>query len=298
MADQAREARQSEERKRDDLNELLGSADPDAEIRLGETGELIRSETISRGDTTRFMLSLAKLARWMLVFSGILAVGSKACQVCLAVVAAVTVSQAVQGNSLDGYLIALAVLALSSIALQWLESWVSHSLAFGSLANLRVSMFTKLDELGPGYLQRRRTGDLVGTATHQIDNLEFFFGHYVPTVIVAALMPVVLLVVLAFINPWIALVTLPFALLMVLPGVLSLDRRRHYTTISELYAEADAHASDAVQGAREIAQLDRGRYFVEQATGKFGDPRLSSNGSCGGSSDKTPSPTLLPDSAS
>ncbi len=273
MADQAMEAKQSEERERDDLDTLLDSRDPDAEVRLGETGELIRSETVGRGETTRFLLGLARSARLMLASMGVLALASKASQVGLAVVAAVTVGQAVQGHSLDGYLIALAALAIGGIALQWLESWVSHTLAFGSLADMRVNMFLKLDELGPGYLQRRRTGDLVGTATHQIDNLEFFFGHYVPTVVVAALMPPVLLIVLAFVNPWLALVIVPFALLMTLPGILSLDRRRHYTIISELYAEADAHASDSVQGAREIAQLGQGKHFVRRASEKFGDAK-------------------------
>ena len=42
---------------------------------------------------------------------------------------------------------------------------------------MRLDMFRKLDALAPAYLTRRRTGDLVGVATHDIELIEYFFAH-------------------------------------------------------------------------------------------------------------------------
>ena len=44
---------------------------------------------------------------------------------------------------------------------RFLENWVSHDMAFRLLADMRIALFRKLDQLAPAYLLRRRTGDLV-----------------------------------------------------------------------------------------------------------------------------------------
>ena len=61
--------------------------------------------------------------------------------------------------------------------LHWLESWLAHDMAYRLLADMRLEFFRALDALAPAYLTRRRTGDLVGVATHDIELIEYFFAH-------------------------------------------------------------------------------------------------------------------------
>src|ERR1700758_4019498 len=79
-----------------------------------------------------------------------------------------------------------------------------------------IQVFRKLDSLAPAYLVRRRTGDLMALATHDVEMVEYFFAHTVAPAFVAILVPAVGLAVLAVASPWIALALLPFLLAVAL----------------------------------------------------------------------------------
>ena len=85
----------------------------------------------------------------------------------------------------DDYLVWLIVLAPTAGLAHWLESWVAHDMAFRLLAEMRIKAFRKLDALAPAYLVRRRTGDLMNLATHDIELIEYFFAHTVAPAFVA-----------------------------------------------------------------------------------------------------------------
>src|SRR3546814_9291530 len=75
------------------------------------------------------------------------------------------------GQPYETWLWALAVVAPLSGVLHWLESWIAHDMAFRLLAEMRIDAFRKLDALAPAYLVRRRTGDLMTLATHDIEQI-------------------------------------------------------------------------------------------------------------------------------
>ncbi|MGH7124063.1 MAG: ATP-binding cassette domain-containing protein, partial [Stellaceae bacterium] len=100
------------------------------------------------------------------------------------------------GTPYAGWLWALAVLAPLSGVLHWLESWIAHDMAFRLLSEMRIDVFRKLDALAPAYLVRRRTGDLMALATHDVELIEYFFAHTVAPAFVAILVPAVVVVVL------------------------------------------------------------------------------------------------------
>src|SRR3546814_2815235 len=108
------------------------------------------------------------------------------------------------------WLWALAVVAPLSGVLHWLESWIAHDMAFRLLAEMRIDAFRKLDALAPAYLVRRRTGDLMILATHDIELVEYFFAHTVAPAFVAVLVPAAVLTILAAESPWNALAVAPF----------------------------------------------------------------------------------------
>jgi ATP-binding cassette subfamily C protein CydCD len=154
--------------------------------------------------------------------------------------------------------VALAIVAPMSGVLHWLESWLAHDMAFRLLAEMRIDAFRKLDALAPAYLVRRRTGDLMALATHDIELVEYFFAHTVAPAFVAILVPAAVVIVLASTSGWLALALLPF--LVAVGGSPFLLRKRVDRLGSEAReaaGELGAFAVDSVQGLGEIVAFQQ-----------------------------------------
>jgi ATP-binding cassette, subfamily B, bacterial len=174
------------------------------------------------------------------------------------VLSALAVRALAIGQPYADWLWALAVVAPLSGLLHWLESWIAHDMAFRLLAEMRISVFRKLDALAPAYLVRRRTGDLMALATHDIELVEYFFAHTVAPAFVAVLVPACVLVVLGMAHPWIALALVPFLLAVGLSPFLMRDKvDRLGSAAREAAGELGAFAVDSVQGLGETVAFQQ-----------------------------------------
>lgn len=157
-----------------------------------------------------------------------------------------------------GLAIALAVLAPLSGLLHWLKSWLAHDMAFRLLAEMRIDAFRKLDALAPAYLTRRRTGDLMALATHDIELVEYFFAHTVAPAFVAILVPAVVVAALATANGWLAVALVPFLLAVGLSPFLMRKRvDKLGSQAREAAGELGAFAVNSVQGLGEIVAFQQ-----------------------------------------
>ena len=180
------------------------------------------------------------------------------------VLSAMAVFALKNGAPIAPWLWALAVVAPLSGVIHWLESWIAHDMAFRLLAEMRIAIFRKLDALAPAYLVRRRTGDLMALATHDVEMVEYFFAHTVAPAFVAVLVPAAVLVVLGWASPWIALALLPFLIAVALSPFLMRGRvDRLGSQAREASGELGAFAVDSVQGLAEIVAFQE-----EDARGK------------------------------
>ncbi len=107
----------------------------------------------------------------------------------------------------------------------FLNEWIAGQLAVTVKTRLRKILFEKLNRLGPFFLKKERTGELVTNALHGVDALDAYFSQYLPQVLIAALLPITLLIVvfpIDLLTGIIFAVTAPLILLfMVLIGRLS-----------------------------------------------------------------------------
>ena len=162
--------------------------------------------------------------------------------------------------------------------LHWLESWLAHAMAYQLLAEMRIDLFRKLDELAPAYLLRRRSGDLVALATQDVETVEYFFAHTVAPAIVAGLIPAGVLLALFFVCWPLAIVLSPF---LVYAGASPVLGRRR---IDALGSEArgalgtlGAFATETIQGLAELAAFDataRRRKAFMAAVRRYQDTRI------------------------
>jgi len=154
--------------------------------------------------------------------------------------------------------IALAIVAPLAGILHWFESWLAHDMAFRLLAEMRIDAFRKLDALAPAYLVRRRTGDLMALATHDIELVEYFFAHTVAPAFVAILVPAAVVIALGATSPWLALALVPFLLAV---GLSPFLMRKRVDTLGsqarEAAGELGAFAVDSVQGLGEIVAFQQ-----------------------------------------
>ena len=174
------------------------------------------------------------------------------------VVGGLAVAAVKHGEPYTQHLITLAVIAPLAGVLHWLESWFAHDMAFRMLAEMRIALYEKLDRLAPAYLVRRRTGDLVAMATHDVELVEYFFAHTVAPFLVAVLVPAVVIGTLGWYGWPVALALLPFLAVVALSPFLA---RHRIDTLGSRAREAlgdlNAHAVDTIQGLAEIIAFQR-----------------------------------------
>ncbi|HVH73775.1 MAG TPA: thiol reductant ABC exporter subunit CydC [Stellaceae bacterium] len=236
---------------------LLASDAPAEEAAVGERAAPdMLAEAAAAVGWGATLATLAEIIRpWrrrftVVVTSGIARV---AALIGVGVIGALAVA-AVKTHAPFGYLlIALALTAPLAGLLHWLESWLAHDIAYRLLAEMRIALFEKLDNLAPAYLVRRRSGDLIALASQDIETIEYFFAHTVAPALVALLVPSTVLAALAVIAWPVALALLPFVLYAGLAPVVSRAR------IDRLGGEArgalgilGAHVTETIQGLADL----------------------------------------------
>ena len=226
----------------------------------------------------RILFGLAAGYHARLVVTFVLGVARVAALVGVGLLSALVVRAVSRGAPTRGLLITLLLVAPAAGVLHWLESWLAHDMAYRLLADMRMRFFRKLVALGPAYLSARRTGDLLGVATHDIELIEYFFAHTITPGLVAVLVPAVVLTTLAVFGWPMAVAVLPFLAYAALSPVLGRARiDRLGGRAREASGELNAHAVDSVQGLAEIVAFQqearRGEALAARAA-DYADARM------------------------
>jgi ATP-binding cassette, subfamily C, bacterial CydCD len=217
------------------------------------TEGIVKAEGLGWRRVIAALLAIVVPYRGQLVVTFILGVARVLALIGVGVVSALVVLALKRGDSIGGLLVLLGVIAPLAGILHWLESWLAHDMAFRLLTHMRLDFFRKLDALAPAYLTRRRSGDLVGVATHDIELIEYFFAHTIAPAFVAILVPAGVLATLVAFGWPPAVAVLPFLLYAALSPVLARARiDRLGSRAREAAGEMNAHAVDTVQGLTEI----------------------------------------------
>jgi len=157
-------------------------------------------------------------------------------------------------------LVPLALVVAARAAIAWAQDVTAHRAAASAKSELRERLLTHVVRLGPGWLTGERSGALATLATKGIDALEGYFARYLPQLVLAIIVPVV---VLARVLPadLIAgvtiLVTLPLIpLFMVLIGLGTAEAsRRQFRYLEKL----SHHFLDVVVGLATLRVFGRAR---------------------------------------
>src|SRR2546422_595105 len=240
------------------LDEALSSVDaesdpPGTDGNQGSADAIVGAEAVGWGTVLRTLLDKTRGYRGQLTLTFALGVARVTAFIGVGVLSALVVRAVKRGEPAGALLAGLLVVAPLAGILHWVESWLAHDVAYRLLTDMRLAVFRKLDALAPAYLTRRRSGDLVGAATHDVELIEYFFAHTITPAFVAVLVPAAVLVALGAYSAALVLVLVPFLLYTALVPVLGRARiDRLGSRAREASGDLNAHVVDTVQGLAEI----------------------------------------------
>ena len=224
----------------------------------GATEAIIRAEGMGWRETSARLLALAAPYWFKTSLSFLTGVAHFFGAIAVGVLGALMVANVRDGESITTLAVLLVIIAVLTGFFRFLENWVSHDMAFRLLADMRIDLFRKLDQLAPAYLLRRRTGDLVSMATQDVETVEYFFAHTIANAFVSVVVPGAALVTL-FVVDW--QLGLGLAPLLILAALSPLFTRRIVDRLGSRSRDhlgaLNAHMVDTLQGLREVTAFQR-----------------------------------------
>ena len=224
----------------------------------GATEAIIRAEGMGWRETSARLLGLAAPYWLKTTLTFVTGVAYFLGSIAVGVIGALMVANVREGESIGLLAVLLMLVAVLTGLFRFLENWVSHDMAFRLLADMRIDLFRKLDQLAPAYLLRRRTGDLVSMATQDVETVEYFFAHTIANAFVSLVVPGAALITL-FVVDW--RLGLGLAPLLVVAGLSPLFTRsivdRLGSRSRDHLGALNAHMVDTLQGLREVTAFQR-----------------------------------------
>ncbi|QLK61534.1 ATP-binding cassette domain-containing protein [Enterobacteriaceae bacterium Kacie_13] len=168
-------------------------------------------------------------------------------------------------QALIPHIVWLGILVIFTASARWWQAWISHDLAFALIEKLQMGIFDGLERAAPGVSGEQRLGDLASVATHDAELMERFYAHTLADYIAAFLVPLAAEILLFTLHPVLALVMLPFLLLVAtVPIWLKRLADKQGKQMAEQRGQLNADTVEFIEGHRELATLGQSATFVER----------------------------------
>jgi ATP-binding cassette subfamily C protein CydCD len=198
------------------------------------------------------LFRMTALVRWRLALATALGVVGVPIAIWRLTLTGQTLARVFQGETLDALASTLALIAglvLLRAVLQLARDEIANETAARMKVWLRRTLYTQVLRLGPAYLDARRTGDALLSLVDGVEQLDVFFGQYLPQLIVAGLTPLIIFGFMAFLDLPTATVFLVSAVFTLLaPAVFQRLSRRASVAFRRAQVALAADFLDAIQG--------------------------------------------------
>ncbi len=242
-----------------------------------------RAVAPARGPVDPRLIRRAAATRHYLI--GAVAVGlvGTAALVAQAVLLGAIVQKVLIGHAGVARTVPLLVGLAAAFAVRGLSAWAgevaAHRTSSRVTSTLRRQLLARAVGLGPSWLAGERTGELATSATQGIDALDAYFARYLPTAVLAALTPVVLLAWIVA-DDWFSAVILVVtaAVIPLFMILLGLEATRSASRQWERLSGLAATFYDLLQGLptlRAFGRADAGRATLERANRELRDETMS-----------------------
>ncbi|MBV8777266.1 MAG: ABC transporter, partial [Alphaproteobacteria bacterium] len=166
--------------------------------------------------------------------------------------------------------IALAALGVAGAVvlrglLDYYRTMIAHDTAARVQSDLRGRLYDKIAELGPAWFAGERTGGVMLSVVAGAEQLQTFFGQYVPQVCVAALTPIAIFLFILWWDLPVATVMLVFALVtLVAPTVWNKVESGRNRLRQVAMTSFGSEFLDAVQGLPTLKAFGQSKAYGER----------------------------------
>jgi ATP-binding cassette subfamily C protein CydCD len=141
-----------------------------------------------------------------------------------------------------------AVMILRGVFDYW-RIMVAHETAGAVQKRLRRTLYDRIAALGPGRVLQQRSGALTLSLIDGVEQLETYFGQFLPQFLIALLTPILIFAVISFIDLPVAIVMLAFGLIALFaPGLWHRFDVRRSAARQVSYESFAAEFLDSIQG--------------------------------------------------
>ena len=179
---------------------------------------------------------------------------------------------ALQDATIPAIWVAIAAVRLFGLArpaFRYAEQYISHTVTFRVLTELRSWFYASLEPLAPARLQQLQVqrGDLLTRITADVDTLENFFGRVVEPTLVALSTAVVAALTLSYLSHWSAGAVLLLTLSVAGIGTPWLINRLSQAAgqeLTRLRSDLNATLVDGLQGTAELLIYGAGESYTRR----------------------------------
>jgi ATP-binding cassette, subfamily B, bacterial len=152
------------------------------------------------------------------------------------------------------------------------RAMISHRTATRVQETLRGRLYDKIAELGPAWFAGERTGGVMLSIVDGVEQLQSFFGQYIPQLSIAVLTPIAIFVFIAFWDVPVATVMLVFALVtLIAPTVFVQTERRTSQGRQQALKSFGSEFLDGVQGLPTLKAFGQSQAFGRRLAAKARD---------------------------
>ena len=204
-------------------------------------------------DGVRLRIALA-------VVLGLLAVTAGVARLALLGWMAARIFEGESFSSLAPLIIAAAVITLARSGFLYAKEELANGTAVQVQFRLRQRLFNRVMALGPAHFDRQRTGDVTVGVVEGVEQLETYFGQYLPQLIVAAIAPIGIFAFMVFLDLPVAGIFLGVALLtLALPSLLQRRNAAASLRRRDAYGSFAADFLDSLQGLATLKAFGQSR---------------------------------------
>ncbi|MFA6736052.1 MAG: ABC transporter ATP-binding protein [Saccharofermentanales bacterium] len=161
----------------------------------------------------------------------------------------------------------LALAYLGKSLFQGARTYFAHRAAWDFVSDVRIRLYKHMQDLSLGFFHNRQVGQLLSRVVNDPANLEVLIAHVVPDIIVNIVLLVGILVLLFFINPILAGISMIF-LPLIFISIYRYSKivRPLFKESQQSLSELNAVVAEDISGIREIQAFNKQGKESERVT--------------------------------
>lgn len=151
--------------------------------------------------------------------------------------------------------IALALVLLYSVRIlfRYLSNYLAHKAAWNLVEDMRVRVYSKIQEFSMSFFQDKQTGDLMSRVVNDTATFELLYAHIIPEMVTNIVTVIGVMIILLTINVKLALLTcIPIPFILFSGWIFSTKIRPNFRVAQKSLAELNSKLQDNFSGVQEI----------------------------------------------